>query len=82
LIQTYKDIIKYIDILPFDEAIDRMRDRDETGKSEDFVPEKPDETFKAMVAEKRPQVEYYHSTLGDKLLHFKRIDLLSYDVVE
>jgi hypothetical protein len=53
-----------------------MRNRDETGKSEDFVPKKPDETFKAMVAEKRPKVEYYHSTLGDKLLHFKRIDLL------
>jgi hypothetical protein len=79
LIQTYKDIIKYIDLLPFEDAMERMKDID---SNLDYVPEQPDETFKAMVMEKRPKVEYYQSTLGDKLLHVRRVDALTYDVVE
>ena len=59
LIQTYKDLINHIKLLPFEDAVERMYDFNENGKSDDFVPERPDETYKSLIVEKKPKVEYY-----------------------
>lgn len=53
-----------------------MRLVDDKGNSPDFVPRNVDETFKQLIAEKRPRGEYYNTSMGDKLLYLKRIDKL------
>ena len=82
LIQTYRDLIPHIKLLPFEDAMKQMYVRDELGRSPDFVPANGDEVFRALIKEQKPKGEYYHQTFGDKLLYLKRVDRINYDVAE
>ena len=88
VVTTHKELRDLISIDSFEDAIGYVR-AVRAKENESSVPEvdrnpctKVDPTFHGLVQECKPVGQYFEQTMGDKLLYLKRIDGLSYDVIE
>jgi hypothetical protein len=87
-VTTHKELKDLIKIPSFEEAVGYVRAL-RAKENESIVPEadrnpctKVDPTYHGLVQECKPVGRYFEQTMGDKMLYLKRIDGLSYDVVE
>ena len=51
--------MQHVKLMPFDEAMQRMREVSKNGESADFVPQVIDREFQNLIEQQRPAGEYF-----------------------
>jgi hypothetical protein len=74
-IRTYSDILEFLNLdLMTKENVIKANAKTDKGE-ETFDP-----TFYKLINRVKPDIEYYKSSYGDKLLYIRRVDKLTYDI--